>query len=917
MTDQCYASGINPYAIPGADLDPDGVVAAADGLSAQGASVREHGADALNTWRGLAGHYEAPEASTLFVVMDPVETKSRQFGDDVEKVAAALKTYAEAIRPIKASLATIKSDAYAFRSKIASNAEWEYDQDLVDENTALVSRVNAEQVKLWEAERTCANAIRALYGAEPWHAMTGEDDPLGYGLDSLPTDAAMPWGSEVERKDHCPKSAAVQVKRFVWDGVVVDGLWGTVVGLGQLVGIKDWSWSWDTMKTTWVGMGGLIGYADGEWSWGNAGNAWLGLGKGLISWDTWEDDPGRAAGGAIFNVATIFIPAGAAVSGSKGAATAAGAAGKAARVSSWLSKGARVLEFVDPISLGLKGVGALPKLGDLLTNMKMVDDLGKAIDIDVADVGTTLDDVPTNLGDDLGSNIPVRDPDRVDVGDTTGADVPEPVKVPEHQLVGTDGNPVHDTPGGTGSGADDLLDGGTTRPPGSTTGGTDAPTGGSHDPATGGSGTGTGGAGHGGSGSGTGHGGSGSGGSGSGSPVDPPKTPVDPPANPVDPPTTPVDPPTGGTPGHVDPPKTPVDPPTSGTPHDPATGGAPHGPATPVDPATGGAPHDPASPVDPTTGGGSTPPPAGPTGPGSSPHGPELKFTDVLDDVLYDHGLNRTAFRELMQTRVEDLTRTQVDTLLDIRSRMPAVYEDTLLQKVITPNQALDILGTDAARFFDPDHLAYVRTLPSAQLDNLGGFVSRLLDIDGATTAQLYHQLGLNYPGSPFTLPDSAPYSLANDSAFTVRYMAGDGIASGGGSALPSYVYPGIPEGPLQAMASMPDSLYQITDDVARREAMFDWVKTHHPSAAYDASNAFDVDPKTGTARVGDERNPFRGSGWSGASSAYSPELAYGANKIEIPEGAEMWRSAADGSQELVARYVNDKWVVVPKAGTP
>ncbi|NKY40096.1 hypothetical protein, partial [Cellulomonas septica] len=492
MTDQCYASGINPYAIPGADLDPDGLIAAADGLSAQGASVREHGADALNKWRGLAGHYEAPEASTLFVVMDPVETKSRQFGDDVEKVAAALKTYAEAIRPIKASLAAVKSDAYAFRSKIASNAEWEYDQDLVDENTALVSRVNAEQVKLWEAERTCANAIRALYGAEPWHAMTGEDDPLGYGLDSLPTDAAMPWGSEVERKDHCPKSAAVQVKRFVWDGVVVDGLWGTVVGLGQLVGIKDWSWSWDTMKTTWVGMGGLIGYADGEWSWGNAGNAWLGLGKGLISWDTWEDDPSRAAGGAIFNVATIFIPAGAAVSGSKGAATAAGAAGKAARVSSWLSKGARVLEFVDPISLGLKGVGALPKLGDLLTNMKMVDDLGKAIDIDVADVGTTLDDVPTNLGDDLGSNIPVRDPDRVDVGGTTGADVPEPVKVPEHQLVGTDGNPVHDTtPGGTGSGADDLLDGGTTRPPGSTTGGTDAPTGGSHDPATGGSGTGT------------------------------------------------------------------------------------------------------------------------------------------------------------------------------------------------------------------------------------------------------------------------------------------------------------------------------------------------------------------------------------------------------------------------------------------
>ncbi|NMR21748.1 hypothetical protein, partial [Cellulomonas fimi] len=143
MTDVRSASGINPSAIPGADLDPDAVVAAANTLAAGGAAVRDAGADVVGEWRGLAAHYEAPEAPTLFAVMNPVETKAREFGDDVEAVAAALRTYADAIRPIKAALARVRSDAYAFRSTIASNAEWEYDQGLVDENTALISRVNA------------------------------------------------------------------------------------------------------------------------------------------------------------------------------------------------------------------------------------------------------------------------------------------------------------------------------------------------------------------------------------------------------------------------------------------------------------------------------------------------------------------------------------------------------------------------------------------------------------------------------------------------------------------------------------------------------------------------------------------------------------------------------------------------------
>ena len=119
MTEQCYASGINPSAIPGDELDPDAVEAAARALAADGAAVRDAGADVLQDWRGLALHYEAPEAPRLFSVMDPVETNARRFGDDVESVAGALRAYAEEIRPIKASLAAVRADAWGFRSDIA------------------------------------------------------------------------------------------------------------------------------------------------------------------------------------------------------------------------------------------------------------------------------------------------------------------------------------------------------------------------------------------------------------------------------------------------------------------------------------------------------------------------------------------------------------------------------------------------------------------------------------------------------------------------------------------------------------------------------------------------------------------------------------------------------------------------------
>jgi len=821
-------SGINPSAIPGLDLDPDAVVAAANALANGGASVRDSGADVVGKWRGLGAHYQAPEAAQLFTVMDPVEAAAREFGDAVQQVAVVLRAYADEVRPIKAALTSVRHDAYAFTSKIASNSDWQYDQDLVDENTDLIKRVNAAQIKLWDAERTCANGIRALYCAAPWHAATSDNDPLGYGVSQLPTDAKMPWGTSVDRKDHCPKAAAVDVKRFVWDGVVVDGLWGTVVGLGALVGIQDWSWSVDNFTSAWKGMAGLIGYsaATGSWSWGNAGNTWKGLGKGLLSWDTWKDDPARAAGGASFNVLSLLIPGADAATALK----TAGKAGEASKAAALLSKGAKILEFTDPLSLTVKaGKIAIPKLGDLLGGMSdATKGLGDAIK--VHDVPTGLD-VPKTV-----DTPPLRDPDHVPVH--------EPAPAPE--LVGPDGNPIHtghDTPGGTGTGGDDLA-GPPKHPSNPDHTPVDTPTGGSHTDSPSG----------------------GSGGDGSGTPTG-----------------------TGSHPPHGDS-GSPAD---SGGGHDTPGGGGGDGPPHPGAPGGAGGGEPGRIAIDET----------------GAPHvvntsdavvaRAEADFNRQLNTVLADHGLTRSTFRELINTPLEDLNRAQVHTLVSIRDAMPAVTPDTVLQKVITPPQVLDILtAKNEGTFLTPAEQVRAHTLPPSSFTNIGGFVSRADDVLGATPEQIYRQLGLNY--------DDVTFASRGESIFTVRYSADAGVPH----------LPTLPDGPLRAMSTMPDSVYNIADSGARRVAIKSWIDSQFPDASFDAQRALDLD-KAGVPNTGPERNPFRGNGFSGSSSSYSPELSYGANKIPIPEGAELWRVKPDGATDLAAVYRNDEWHIIVEQPLP
>jgi Tuberculosis necrotizing toxin len=398
---------IDPSAIPGDNLRPDMVEIAAGEIKAIGDDVSDQGGVVVSTWQRLANHYEAPEAGTLFGVMDPVKTNAETFGNNVDRVSSALKTYAAEVEPIKAELAKIKAEAYAFVASIAggvekttfsragaikTTVEWHEDQDSVDANNDLIRRVNAQMVLLWAAERKCANAIYDIIGF-PHIEAASDSNPNGYGVTEIPDGAETPWGKTVERSESCGEKAVGAVGRFVWDGVIVGGIWGTVEGLGTLVlGYNPQTGEWfdgDAYGAAWSNLGKLaVGLAVTSPLTaplvaampGPAGSflrdcqmTVVNAGKGLIAWDKWKDDPAAAAGEATFNVASIIIPVGAATAPVRTSASTAAAAIRTA---------AKIIEVVDPAS-------ALIKVGTAGARVAIpaISDLVKSIDLSKLDLG--------------------------------------------------------------------------------------------------------------------------------------------------------------------------------------------------------------------------------------------------------------------------------------------------------------------------------------------------------------------------------------------------------------------------------------------------------------------------------------------------------------------------------------------------
>ncbi|MFF1765775.1 hypothetical protein [Streptomyces sp. NPDC058249] len=370
---------IDPAEIPQFTGDIEQLGLDAVTLGAEASIFRLSGANVHSTFQGLSAFYAAPEADQLFATTAPVATKSDAFADDLEKVGAALSAYEDEIRPLVTKLKSLKERATTFRAHIAGDDHWREDDDNVSLNNDLVHDVNTTTAAFWQAEVTCHNKITALVGgttliiedgaAKRW--LNRDQSLYGFTADVLEQSQDLPWGKTVEKERHGLDWLGHEMAEF-GKGFVIDGVWGTIKGLGTLVGVDGL----DAMGKAWDGLGKLatgvlisatpLGYA--YWMLPDdklptylqeSRDTVIETGKALVAYDQWGTNPARASGAVTFNVLTTVFT---------GGAGAAAKGGAAARTVAFLGKAGKL---VDPITyIGKAAKFGTVKVADLFTSLK-------------------------------------------------------------------------------------------------------------------------------------------------------------------------------------------------------------------------------------------------------------------------------------------------------------------------------------------------------------------------------------------------------------------------------------------------------------------------------------------------------------------------------------------------------------------
>ncbi|MFE7662559.1 hypothetical protein [Streptomyces celluloflavus] len=369
---------VDPSEVPVFTGDLDLLETKVKSLSNGGPKVETAGSDVHKSFGGLSAFYKAPEAEQMFAVTKPVADRAHDVGHDARVIAGALGTYAREVRPLVQQLTQLRQDAADFRHKVdGSDDDWREDGDLIEENLARRNKIAEVWAAFQAAERDCHAKIVGLVGGKALHAIdASHKNGYGYDAETLKQSKSLPWGEAVEESVPWWK-----VWRHAYDfgkGVIIDGAWGAVRGLGTLIGVDGW----DAAKQAWTGLAKLTtttallavmpalapmylmtpGRMMPSWL-RDSRTAMLETGKAIVAWDQWESNSSRAAGAVAFNVLTAIITrgGGAAVEG-------ASKAGVAVRATSMAGK---VGEVIDPMTYVFRGAGAgISKIGDVMAHLK-------------------------------------------------------------------------------------------------------------------------------------------------------------------------------------------------------------------------------------------------------------------------------------------------------------------------------------------------------------------------------------------------------------------------------------------------------------------------------------------------------------------------------------------------------------------
>ncbi|MEU4191506.1 toxin glutamine deamidase domain-containing protein [Kribbella sp. NPDC026611] len=407
---------IQPDGIPIAALKNvvDALEANVQPLSDLGPQITTLGQTVHRTFQGLNGCYEAPERDILTNSTLRIQTNFDKFGPSLPAMAVHLRNLAGEVHSRLNTLETIRRDAYAWLKQKDANPDWQEDEGMVNKNNQMVNDVHRIiKEELPDLCFRCANAIVALHQGKPWDPKTGlrEGEQPKEQAKQEGDPPPEPWGTTEELdkpwyEDCLDFAGNVLVGIVTCIGETVQGILTLIPvlpALGSIGFLRDWAKStfnwdmptWESAGAAWKGLAGLAANLVAApvqlaW-WGfdqvtgqdtrpqfvkDLGEQGVEMLKGLVAWDEWSKNPGKALGMLLTNVVTTAASfgAGAAV---KGAALA----GKFGVASAAVVKVANVVDKVGALKAGmhdaaLGAVTKIPKVGSVVEGMAKIPIVG-------------------------------------------------------------------------------------------------------------------------------------------------------------------------------------------------------------------------------------------------------------------------------------------------------------------------------------------------------------------------------------------------------------------------------------------------------------------------------------------------------------------------------------------------------------
>ncbi|MFF5626905.1 hypothetical protein [Microbacterium sp. LWH10-1.2] len=473
-----------PDKIPGDDLKPDNIRAAADALDTVATSYNTTADDVDTAWAAIPASFVAPGAEIVYAGMSKPTQSARTFATKVGTVTGALRTYADSLAAVKKTLKAIKADAETFLTEFDANhrvwmnardtQEYEWDSNLgagtaatargmgaggedpiaylrgrgetarskggtaqirvhwsqsgdhVARNNALMDRIADAYAKVNALEVECANTINGQRDDCVAELTPVEAWQLKQGGENT---VDLPWGHRTDEQRNCGESFG--------NGIVSSAV-GAIQGLGGLIGynpIKNQFWDGEHALQAWGGtltaVGSLLIVSTNPLApllgslgvpiYKEATDNTASMVKGLVAWDTWATNPAEAAGAVVFNVGTLFIPG----------------------VN--VAKGLSILSKFEIVA------GAITKVDKIVSKLDDLFPGGKPphVDIDAPRLDTHLPD--THLPDGTGApRVHIDEPDTP----TIPHDTTPPVR--DHDGPGTHEDPPtpHESLGGKADGSD-------------------------------------------------------------------------------------------------------------------------------------------------------------------------------------------------------------------------------------------------------------------------------------------------------------------------------------------------------------------------------------------------------------------------------------------------------------------------------